>query len=85
MITIDDPMLTTRELAAILNISDRQAETLCSRGAIPAINVGVGTKIKRWRIKTSEALRFRDRPVNMEKVPPVPKRMQLPSHIQRRI
>jgi len=62
----------------MLNVSERHAQMLCIRGKLPAINVSIGARYKRWRVKLSDLIRFRDTPDNQAEPPPVSRPMRLP-------
>lgn len=80
----EDPMLSVHQLAVLLSISDGQARRLCRAGIVPAKNISAGTRHETWRVKYSDALRYRDTPDNQTRQAAVPSIPQLPPHIPQR-
>jgi excisionase family DNA binding protein len=54
-------VLTTQQFAERYGISVRNVEKLLRSGELTAINVGVGRKNKRWRIRQSDIEAFERR------------------------
>jgi hypothetical protein len=82
-IVAEDPALDIHQLAAFLGVNSRTASRLCAGGRIPAKDYNVGGRKHKWRVRLSDAMRFRETPDN-EPVPlPEPSRDRLPPHITR--
>ncbi len=58
--TEDDPLLTTREVAAVLNTSYWNAGEMIRRGILPSIRVGAGRKSVRVRKSAVEEYKAKD-------------------------
>lgn len=51
-------MLTTSQVARMLNITVLTAGRYCARGSIKAININPNGKLARWRIPSEEVEKF---------------------------
>ncbi len=59
-------MLDMQTFAAMLAVDVRHASRICASGRVPAKNVAMNpaSRKKLWRVKLSDALRYRDEPDN---------------------
>lgn len=76
-----ESLLSTKQIAAVLNVDIRSAQRIIANGRIPAKNVGSGHRKREWRVRLEDLQRFIATPDNAP-TPPVAREPKLPPHVR---